>query len=45
MHMQNCCFANLRVRFFTEIQVQIKNLDYYFFFVNKRNHVFKKDYF
>ena len=30
--MQNCCFANLRVRFFTEIQVQVKNLDYYYYF-------------
>ena len=41
--MQNCCFANLTVRFFTKIQDQIlKNLHYYYFSLLKRKDVSKK---
>ena len=46
MHMQNCCFANLTVRFFTKIQDQIlkKSALLLFFVTKKKRCVQKKDY-
>ena len=44
--MHNCCFPYLRVRFFTEIQAQMKNPDYYYYFsLIKETMYSKTDYF